>query len=70
MKADLASHGGGLLRLTTTRPVAVTMVFVTLFTFGLVSLQRLLGHSTLAPTQRYLDHLERSDLARWAFSPV
>ena len=35
-----------------------------------VVVQNLLGHSTLAPTQRYLDHLERSDLARWAFSPV
>jgi HAE1 family hydrophobic/amphiphilic exporter-1 len=33
--------GGGIFRLTTTRPVAVTMVFVTLFTFGWVSLQRL-----------------------------
>jgi len=35
-----------------------------------VVVQNLLGHSTLAPTQRYLDHLERSDLAQWAFSPV
>ena len=30
-----------VFRLTTTRPVAVTMVFVTLFTFGWMSLQRL-----------------------------
>jgi integrase/recombinase XerD len=35
-----------------------------------VVVQKMLGHSTLAPTQRYLDHLERSDLAQWAFSPV
>ncbi|MCP4536041.1 MAG: tyrosine-type recombinase/integrase [Chloroflexi bacterium] len=35
-----------------------------------VVVQKMLGHSTLAPTQRYLDHLERSDLAKWAFSPV
>lgn len=35
-----------------------------------VVVQKMLGHSTLAPTQRYLDHLERSDLAKWAFSPA
>jgi integrase/recombinase XerD len=35
-----------------------------------VVVQNLLGHSTLAPTQRYLDHLERADLAQWAFSPA
>ena len=40
MKLD-DSSAGSIFRLTTTRPVAVTMVFVTLFTFGWVSLQRL-----------------------------
>ena len=41
MKLPGAGSQGGPFRLTTTRPVAVTMVFVTLFTFGWVSLQRL-----------------------------
>ena len=35
-----------------------------------VVVQKLLGHASLAPTTRYLDHLERQDLAKWAFSPV
>jgi integrase len=35
----------------------------------LVVAQRILEHSSLSTTQRYLDHLERADLARWAFSP-
>ena len=35
------SRGGGLFRLTTSRPVAVTMVFVTLVTFGIVSFRKL-----------------------------
>ncbi len=34
-------RGGGLFRLTTSRPVAVTMVFVTLVTFGIVSFRKL-----------------------------
>ncbi len=34
-------ESGGVFRLVTVRPVAVTMVFVTLFTFGWESLQRL-----------------------------
>jgi len=37
---------------------------------GPVVVQKTLGHSSLATTQRYVDHLERADLARWAFSPV
>ena len=32
--------------------------------------QKVLGHSSLQTTSRYLDHLERADLAQWAFSPV
>jgi integrase/recombinase XerD len=35
-----------------------------------VAVQRMLGHSSLQTTSRYLDHLERADLAKWAFSPV
>jgi integrase/recombinase XerD len=35
-----------------------------------VVVQKILGHSSLATTSRYLDHLERTDLAQWAFSPV
>jgi integrase/recombinase XerD len=35
-----------------------------------VVVQKILGHSSLATTQRYLDHLERADLAKWAFSPA
>lgn len=35
-----------------------------------VVVQRLLGHASLATTQRYVDHLERADLVRWAFSPA
>jgi len=31
--------------------------------------QRILGYNGLSITQRYLDHLERADLAQWAFSP-
>ncbi|MDG2149616.1 MAG: efflux RND transporter permease subunit [Planctomycetota bacterium] len=38
---DGASRAGGVFRLTTSRPVAVTMAFVTLVTFGWVSLQKL-----------------------------
>jgi site-specific recombinase XerD len=34
-----------------------------------VVIQKLLGHASLAPTTRYLDHLEREDLVQWAFSP-
>jgi site-specific recombinase XerD len=37
---------------------------------GPVIVQRLLGHTSLSTTQRYVDHLEREDLSRWAFSPV
>jgi len=29
---------------------------------------RLLGHASLATTQKYVDHLEWQDLVRWAFS--
>ncbi len=36
---------------------------------SLIVVQKILGHSSLATTQRYVDHLERSDLAQWAFSP-
>lgn len=35
-----------------------------------VVVQKMLGHSSLETTQRYLDHLERADLGRWAFSPA
>ena len=35
-----------------------------------VVVQKILGHSSLATTSRYLDHLERQDLAEWAFSSV
>jgi site-specific recombinase XerD len=35
-----------------------------------VVVQKVLGHSSLETTQKYLDHLERADLSRWAFSPV
>jgi site-specific recombinase XerD len=35
-----------------------------------VVVQKILGHSSLATTQRYLDHLERADRAKWAFSPI
>ena len=38
---DGATRAGGVFRLTTSRPVAVTMAFVTLVTFGWVSLQKL-----------------------------
>ncbi len=38
---DGTSQAGGIFRLTTLRPVAVTMAFVTLVTFGWVSLQKL-----------------------------
>ena len=36
---------------------------------SLIVVQKILGHSSLATTQRYVDHLERADLAQWAFSP-
>lgn len=36
---------------------------------SLVVVQKMLGHSSLSTTQRYVDHLERADLAQWAFSP-
>jgi site-specific recombinase XerD len=32
--------------------------------------QRVLGHSSLATTSPYLDHLDQIDLAQLAFSPV
>lgn len=35
-----------------------------------VVVQKMLGHSSLAVTSRYLDHLERADLGQWAFSPA
>ena len=35
-----------------------------------VVVQKMLGHASLSTTQRYLDHLERADLGRWAFSPA
>jgi len=35
-----------------------------------VVVQRLLGHASLTTTSRYLDHLERADLSKWAFSPA
>jgi len=35
-----------------------------------VVVQKLLGHASMATTQRYVDHLERADLVRWAFSPA
>jgi integrase/recombinase XerD len=34
-----------------------------------VVVQKVLGHNNLSTTQRYVDHLERADLAQWAFSP-
>jgi integrase/recombinase XerD len=37
---------------------------------GPVIVQKLLGHASLSTTQRYIDHLERSDLGKWAFSPT
>jgi integrase len=37
---------------------------------GPVIVQKLLGHASLSTTQRDVDHLEREDLARWAFAPA
>jgi site-specific recombinase XerD len=37
---------------------------------GPVIVQKLLGHASLSTTQRCVDHLERADLGRWAFSPA
>ena len=53
--SDLAQYSGGLVLL---RGGAY-----------LVVVERIVGHSSLSTTQRYLDHLERADLAQWAFSP-
>jgi site-specific recombinase XerD len=36
---------------------------------SLIVVQRILGHSSLSTAQRYLDYLERADLAKWAFAP-
>lgn len=35
-----------------------------------VVVKELLGHPSLSTIQPYADHLEQSDLGRWAFSPA
>ena len=53
--SDLAQYCHGLVLLKGRPPLKV--------------IRRILGRTRLSTTQRYLDHLERADLAKWAFAP-
>ena len=65
------AHEAGIEKPISPHSLRHTMAIETLRAgAGPVVVQKLLGHASLSTTQRYVDHLERADLERWAFSPV